>query len=130
MRAFIAEQTDDGVSRGPRELDDDELGDGDVVVRVEWSSVNYKDALATIAKGRVAHVDPASALSHPGVVSVLDHTTAPRLDDTENRELAILQDDRIGFRGQIVAAVFWLYWLVASRRSWRSSSRVPWASTR
>ena len=54
MRAFIAEQTDDGVSRGLRELDDDELGDGDVVIRVEWSSVNYKDALAVSAKGRVA----------------------------------------------------------------------------
>jgi acrylyl-CoA reductase (NADPH) len=58
VRAFIAEQTDDGVSRGLRELDDDELGDGDVVVRVEWSSVNYKDALATIPKGQVARISP------------------------------------------------------------------------
>ena len=58
MRAFIAEKTDDDVSRGLRELDDDELGDGDVVIRVEWSSVNYKDALATIAKGQVARISP------------------------------------------------------------------------
>jgi acrylyl-CoA reductase (NADPH) len=58
VRAFIAEQQDDDVTRGLRELDDDELGDGDVVVRVEWSSVNYKDALATIPKGQVARISP------------------------------------------------------------------------
>jgi acrylyl-CoA reductase (NADPH) len=58
VRAFIAEKTDDDVSRGLRELDDDELGDGDVVIRVEWSSVNYKDALATIARGQVARISP------------------------------------------------------------------------
>jgi acrylyl-CoA reductase (NADPH) len=58
VKAFIAEQTDDGVSRSLRELDDDELGDGDVVIRVEWSSVNYKDALATIPKGQVARISP------------------------------------------------------------------------
>jgi acrylyl-CoA reductase (NADPH) len=58
VKAFIAEQTDDGVSRGLRELDEDDLGDGDVVIRVEWSSVNYKDALATIPKGQVARISP------------------------------------------------------------------------
>jgi acrylyl-CoA reductase (NADPH) len=58
VRAFIAEKTDDGVVRGVRTLDEDELGEGDVLVRVEWSSVNYKDALATIAKGQVARISP------------------------------------------------------------------------
>lgn len=57
MRAFVAEKTEDGVSRGLRE-DFDELGEGDVVVDVEWSSVNYKDGLATIAKGQVARISP------------------------------------------------------------------------
>ena len=32
--------------------------DGDVVVRVDWSSVNYKDALAVSPKGRVAQISP------------------------------------------------------------------------
>lgn len=31
---------------------------GDVLVRVAWSSVNYKDALACIANGGVAHTNP------------------------------------------------------------------------
>src|SRR3954453_18532347 len=58
MRAFIAEKTDDGVTRELRELPFDELGEGDVVVRVAYSSVNYKDGLATIPKGQVARISP------------------------------------------------------------------------
>lgn len=60
---------------------------------------------STTAKGRVLRVDATAALEHPGVVMVLDHTNAPRLVNTDNRELAVLQDDRIGYRGQIVAMV-------------------------
>ncbi len=60
---------------------------------------------STTAKGRVLRVDPSEALDQPGVVGVLDHTNAPRLADTSDRELAVLQEDRIGFRGQIVAMV-------------------------
>jgi acrylyl-CoA reductase (NADPH) len=58
VRAFVAEKGDDGVARGVRELSRDDLGDGDVVVRVAYSSVNYKDALATVPKGGVARVSP------------------------------------------------------------------------
>src|SRR3954471_16743675 len=57
MRAFVAEKGEDGVARGPRE-DFEELGEGDVTVKVAWSSVNYKDALATIEKGQVARISP------------------------------------------------------------------------
>jgi acrylyl-CoA reductase (NADPH) len=58
IRAFVAEKGDEGVDRGLRTLSGADLGDGDVVVRVEWSSVNYKDALATIPKGQVARISP------------------------------------------------------------------------
>jgi xanthine dehydrogenase YagR molybdenum-binding subunit len=58
-----------------------------------------------IAKGRVTAVATDEALAHPGVVAVLDHTNAPRLADADNGELAILQDARVHFRGQVVAAV-------------------------
>src|SRR3954453_2784804 len=57
MRAFVAEKGEDGVARGLRE-DFEELGEGDVTVKVAWSSVNYKDALATIEKGQVARISP------------------------------------------------------------------------
>jgi acrylyl-CoA reductase (NADPH) len=58
VKAFVATKGDDGVERGVRELAPEELGDGDVLVRVEYSSVNYKDALAATAKGRVARISP------------------------------------------------------------------------
>src|SRR4051794_36534402 len=59
MRAFVAEKTDEGVVRGVRDdFPTGDLGEGDVLVRVAWSSVNYKDALATTAKGQVARISP------------------------------------------------------------------------
>jgi acrylyl-CoA reductase (NADPH) len=57
MRAFVAEKGEDGVTRGLRE-DFEDLGEGDVTVQVAWSSVNYKDGLATIEKGQVARISP------------------------------------------------------------------------
>jgi putative YhdH/YhfP family quinone oxidoreductase len=56
--AFTAEKTDDGFRRGVTELTLDDLPAGEVVVDVEWSSVNYKDHLASTEKGRVARISP------------------------------------------------------------------------
>src|SRR6478609_9322086 len=56
MRAFVAEKTDDEVTRGVRE--DFELDGEGVLVDVSYSSVNYKVGLATIAKGQVARRSP------------------------------------------------------------------------
>ena len=59
MRAFVAEKRGDEVVRGVRDdFEIGDLGEGDVLVKVGWSSVNYKDALATIAKGQVARISP------------------------------------------------------------------------
>jgi acrylyl-CoA reductase (NADPH) len=56
FRAYVAERKDDEVDRGIRTLTPDDLPDGEVTVRVAWSSVNYKDALATVPKGQVARI--------------------------------------------------------------------------
>ena len=58
FRAYVAEQTTAGASRGLREFNAADLGPGEVEVRVDWSSVNFKDGLATIAGGRVARINP------------------------------------------------------------------------
>jgi acrylyl-CoA reductase (NADPH) len=60
FRAYVAERTaDDSVARGVREaFPASDLADGEVEVRIGWSSVNYKDALATIADGKVARISP------------------------------------------------------------------------
>jgi hypothetical protein len=58
FRAFVAEKVGDRVDRGVRLFGAADLPEGDVEVRVVWSSVNYKDALATIANGKVARISP------------------------------------------------------------------------
>ena len=60
---------------------------------------------AGITRGRIARVDAAAAEAVDGVLTVLSHRTAPRLADTSDHELAILQGPEVGFRGQIVGAV-------------------------
>jgi acrylyl-CoA reductase (NADPH) len=56
--ALVADQSDgDGVlERRPLPLSD--LGAGDVMIEVTWSSVNYKDALASRKSGKVARISP------------------------------------------------------------------------
>jgi xanthine dehydrogenase YagR molybdenum-binding subunit len=57
-----------------------------------------------VARGRVARIDASTAEALPGVVVVLTHENAPRLADTSDRELAVLQNGEVAFRGQYVAA--------------------------
>jgi acrylyl-CoA reductase (NADPH) len=58
FRAFTATQTDGDVQRGVTTLSRADLPADGVLVGVEHSSVNYKDGLATTAKGRVARISP------------------------------------------------------------------------
>ncbi len=59
FRAFVAERMDDGrVERGVRAFAAHDLPAGEVEVRIAWSSVNYKDGLATVADGKVARISP------------------------------------------------------------------------
>ena len=46
------------VTRGVRTFAEADLPAGEVEVRVGWSSVNYKDGLATIPNGKVARISP------------------------------------------------------------------------
>ncbi|MCU1495094.1 MAG: Quinone oxidoreductase [Acidimicrobiaceae bacterium] len=54
---YLAERHGTTVSCAVVPLELDELGEGEVLVAVEWSSVNYKDALATRPDGGVARLD-------------------------------------------------------------------------
>jgi acrylyl-CoA reductase (NADPH) len=58
FRAFVAERNGDVVEREVRVLEPSALPADGVTIRVAYSSVNFKDALATIAKGRVARISP------------------------------------------------------------------------
>jgi len=57
-RALVVDKAEDTFSVGVRELDEAALPAGDVTIRVEWSSVNYKDGLAISPNGRVVRSYP------------------------------------------------------------------------
>ena len=58
FRAYVAERLEDREERGIREFREMDLPAGEVEISVAWSSVNYKDGLATIFDGKVARISP------------------------------------------------------------------------
>lgn len=53
FRAFLVTQDQNRVSGNFVQMDESELDAGDVLIRVAYSSVNYKDALAATGQGRI-----------------------------------------------------------------------------
>jgi acrylyl-CoA reductase (NADPH) len=58
FRAVVVEKTDDGQKVEFRQLDESDLMDGDVTVRVTHSTLNYKDGLALTGKAPVVRRFP------------------------------------------------------------------------
>lgn len=78
FQAILLEKNDAGITAGVKELDDAALathaGDGDVVVRVGWSTINYKDGLAIAPPSRVVRKWPmVPGIDGAGVVESSDH---------------------------------------------------------
>jgi acrylyl-CoA reductase (NADPH) len=58
FQAIVIEKADDGQKVGLANFDENNLMDGDVTVRVDWSTVNYKDGLAITGKAPVVRRFP------------------------------------------------------------------------
>jgi len=58
FRAFRIHNDERGYRSGIDEIRLDDLTPGQVTVRVDWSSINYKDALAATGKGRIVKQYP------------------------------------------------------------------------
>ena len=73
--AISIAKADAGYQATLRELDDSELPDGDVTVRVSYSGLNYKDALAITGKAPVVRRFPMV----PGIdlAGVVEHSDSP-----------------------------------------------------
>ncbi len=56
--ALVLRETDDGHVGALEQLTDADLPDGDVIVAVEYSSLNYKDGLALAGKNRIVRSYP------------------------------------------------------------------------
>ncbi|MCL2656767.1 MAG: oxidoreductase [Betaproteobacteria bacterium] len=77
FRAYLIEQ--DGQRQhkaGFVTLDEGRLDAGDVLIRVLWSSINYKDALAGTGKGRIIRRFPC--VGGIDLAGIVEHSAAPR----------------------------------------------------
>src|SRR5256714_15155258 len=74
FRAILIRKTDEGQSVGLADFDENDLMDGDVTVRVEWSSLNYKDGLALTGKAPVVRRFPMiPGIDFAGTVETSNH---------------------------------------------------------
>jgi acrylyl-CoA reductase (NADPH) len=77
FKAFLIEQdADRKVSAGFHTLTEDRLDKGDVLIRVAYSSINYKDALAATGKGRIIRRYPC--VGGIDLAGVVERSAAPR----------------------------------------------------
>jgi acrylyl-CoA reductase (NADPH) len=58
FRAFVVNKTEEGFTSGIKELTRADLPPGEVLIKVAYSSVNYKDGLASIPEGRIVRSYP------------------------------------------------------------------------
>src|SRR5262249_57925870 len=74
FKAIVIDKAESGQSVEVRDLDEKDLMDGDVTVRVEWSTVNYKDGLAVTGKAPVVRRFPMIAgVDFAGTVEASTH---------------------------------------------------------
>lgn len=74
FRAILIRKTDDGQSVGLADFDENDLMDGDVTVRIEWSGLNYKDGLALTGKAPVVRRFPMiPGIDFAGMVEASEH---------------------------------------------------------
>jgi acrylyl-CoA reductase (NADPH) len=74
FKAIVVEKSDGGQKVGLTDFDEANLMEGNVTVRVEWSSVNYKDGLAVTGKAPVIRRFPMIAgIDFAGTVESSSH---------------------------------------------------------
>jgi len=74
FKAIVVDKTDTGQTVQLRDFDEKDLMDGDVTVRVEYSTVNYKDGLAVTGKAPVVRRFPMIAgVDFAGTVESSSH---------------------------------------------------------
>jgi acrylyl-CoA reductase (NADPH) len=74
FKAIVVEKSDDGQTVRMTDFDENNLMDGDVTFRVEWSTLNYKDGLALTGKSPVVRRFPMIAgIDGAGTVESSSH---------------------------------------------------------
>ncbi|MCU5745269.1 acryloyl-CoA reductase [Staphylococcus sp. SQ8-PEA] len=78
FKAFFVEEVDGKISKGFKDITTDDLPDGDVLIRIKYSGINYKDALATTDNNKIVSNYPMI----PGIdlAGVVEHSETPSFD--------------------------------------------------
>ena len=75
FKAIVVEKADKGQTVSLTEFDEADLMDGDVTVRIDWSTINYKDGLAITGKAPVVRRFPMiPGVDFSGEVEVSSHS--------------------------------------------------------
>ncbi|GHO90473.1 xanthine dehydrogenase [Reticulibacter mediterranei] len=91
---------------GPRKV----TGTATYAFEYQFEDVVYAFPVqSTIAKGRVVAIDATHARTLPGFLGLITHENAPKVAPVgllgPNNDLAVLQSDRVAYRGQFIAVV-------------------------
>ncbi|HWT39592.1 MAG TPA: alcohol dehydrogenase catalytic domain-containing protein, partial [Paraburkholderia sp.] len=74
MKGILIEKQDNGSHAAIADIDEAQLPAGDVTVRIEWSTLNYKDALAITGRSPVVRNFPmVPGIDFAGVVESSEH---------------------------------------------------------
>ncbi|HLO63241.1 MAG TPA: MDR family oxidoreductase [Azonexus sp.] len=95
FKGILIEKDDAGYRAAVKEIDDSQLPEGDVTVRVDYSSLNYKDGLAITGKGPVVRKFPMV----PGI------DIAGTIEASDNAEYQV--GDRVVLNGWGVGETHW-----------------------
>jgi acrylyl-CoA reductase (NADPH) len=109
FRAIRLFKTDAGQELRFVDLTDADLGEGDVTVRVEYSTVNYKDGLAITGKAPVVRVWPMT----PGIdfAGVVEHSDNPAFKPSDRVVLngwGLGETQQGGYAGKARVKAEWL----------------------
>lgn len=74
FKAILIEKDESGYHAREAELGETQLPDGDVIIRVEYSTLNYKDGLAITGRGPVVRTFPmVPGIDFAGIVEASNH---------------------------------------------------------
>jgi len=101
FKAIVIEKSDGGQKVRLTDFDEANLMEGDVTVRVEWSTVNYKDGLAITGKAPVVRRFPMIAgIDFAGTVESSTHPQWKPGDRGHPQWLGVGRDPSRRLRGK------------------------------
>ncbi|WP_436854579.1 acrylyl-CoA reductase family protein [Staphylococcus caeli] len=79
FKAFVVEEQDDKVIHQYKDMTIDDLPEGEVLIKVKYSGINYKDALATVKDSKIVQSYPMV----PGIdlAGVVEHSDTHAFDE-------------------------------------------------